>query len=1052
MKKTMARPPEWLPIAVRAYTPPTRPLRDPKKAPRGAGRRPDTPELVLVLDTETTTDATQRLLFGRWRVYQDGRCISEGLFSADDLPTPDRAILADYLRSHSAETDEPQPLLLLTRHQFLTDVFWPVAYKGRGLVVGFNLPFDLVRLSIGWGTARGRLYGGGFSLAVASYVKDRRTLENRYRPRIAVKSLDSKRALLGFTRAREPDVVDQIPEGSPDGGPDPHYAFRGHFLDLRTLAFALTNQSHSLASACAAYRVAHGKGIAGQHGIITPEYVDYNRRDVLATWELFEQLHTEYGRHPIALPLWQAYSPASVGKAYLRAMGIRPVLARQPDFPKDVLGYAMAAYYGGRAECRIRGVPMPVVYLDFLSMYPTVCSLMGLWRLLIAKRVAVEDATADVKALLAKVTLEQAFDPALWSRLIGLVQLVPDGDILPTRAAYGGSSAWQIGVNPYTTSEPQWYTIADAMASTLLTSKPPRVLKALRLVPHWVVSTLRPVKLRGEVPVDPRTQDFFRVAIQERHRLEHRSDLTAQERKWPSAFLKVVANAAGYGIYAEMNPQELPKGERQTVEVSGNWEQAFSTSVHTPEVPGAYCFPPFAACIAGAARLMLALLERCVTDAGGTYAMCDTDSMAVVATETGGVIACPGGPVRLPDGQEAVQALSWAQVEGIRARFTALNPYDRDAVPGSVLKLEPENRDSVAGERRQLWGYSISAKRYALYNVDEDGRPLLPLRKYSEHGLGHLLNPTDPPDTEDIAEEDVERKSWMSLLWEGIVTEETGHLYTWSDWLERPALGRITATSPQALHPFATLNQGKSYAQQVKPYNFLLTTYVKRFGHPDGVNPTRFHLVAPFESDARKWAKLPWANLYDEQGKRYRVTSKRSEYMVSDVAQVKTYGDVLAEYRRHPETKSLAPDGTPCTRSTAGLLRRRPVAALYVTHVGKESNRLEEVEAGLVHDPEEVYTEYPDPAHDAWSTLVVPMLKRMSLRRIQEQTGMGRTQIKAVRNGHARPHATHRAALLRAAGAFGRDRVAAAGRPVPRDDLAACAAYLTPSQLDAGGR
>ena len=42
---------------------------------------------------------------------------------------------------------------------------------------------------------------------------------------------------------------------------------------------------------------------------------------------------------------------------------------------------------------------------------------------------------------------------------------------------------------------------------------------------------------------------------------------------------------------------------------------------------------------------MLALLERCVTDLGGTYAMEDTDSMAIVATQRGGLIECPGGPI-----------------------------------------------------------------------------------------------------------------------------------------------------------------------------------------------------------------------------------------------------------------------------------------------------------------------------------------------------------------------------------------------------------------------
>jgi hypothetical protein len=53
------------------------------------------------------------------------------------------------------------------------------------------------------------------------------------------------------------------------------------------------------------------------------------------------------------------------------------------------------------------------------------------------------------------------------------------------------------------------------------------------------------------------------------------------------------------------------------------------------------------------------------------------------------------------------------------------------------------------------------------------------------------------------------------------------------------------------------------------------------------------------------------------------------------------------------------------------------VTARYRTHVGKESNRLEEVDAGLIHDPDEVYTEYVDLQHDpAWGALLT-MLKRI---------------------------------------------------------------------------
>jgi hypothetical protein len=99
---------------------------------------------------------------------------------------------------------------------------------------------------------------------------------------------------------------------------------------------------------------------------------------------------------------------------------------------------------------------------------------------------------------------------------------------------------------------------------------------------------------------------------------------------------------------------------------------------------------------------MLALLEHEVTTRGGTYAMEDTDSMAIVATEVGGLIACPGGPERLADGREAVKAVSWSEVVAITERFSGLNPYDRSVVPGSVLKIEGENFDPETKRQRQL--------------------------------------------------------------------------------------------------------------------------------------------------------------------------------------------------------------------------------------------------------------------------------------------------------------------------------------------------------------
>lgn len=983
----MSTPPDLLPIAVRAYTPPTSPRRS------SNARTWTLPSLVLVVDTETTTDPTQRLTFGVWRVYKESTLIDEGLFHGDDLPGTKLQVLQEYVTSHQADTPTPEPLRLLSRQAFLGEVFWPVACKARGLVVGFNLPFDVSRLAIGSGTARGVFYGGGFSLPLWDYEKDGVRQENRYRPRIAVKSIDSKRSLTGFTRRRSPDAEDLIPEGSVDGTPDPGYVFPGHFLDLRTLTFALTNQSHSLASASRAFGVEHLKGVVEQHGAITPEYINYARQDVLVTYELFKSLTIEHNRHPIRLAPTKAFSPASVGKSYLRLMGITPPLKRWPDFPPEVLGYAMTAYYGGRAECRIRRTRMPVVYLDFLSMYPTVNALMGLWEFLTAERLEVENVTAEVQTLLSTVTLDDCFDLAFWRLLPVLVQIEPDHDVLPVRARYDGGQAWQIGLNVLAGGKPRWYTLADCVASALLSGKPPRITKAIRLVAHGTQGELRPGQLRGEIRVDPATEDFFRQVIERRKSLP--GDLSEEDRERLGGFLKVLANSTSYGIFAEMNRQELGKGKKQRVTVHGLDADPFVTEVSRPEEPGAYCFPPFAAFIAGAARLMLALLERSVTDLGGTYAMCDTDSMAIVATERGGLVPCPGGLERLMK-KPAVRALSWQQVTDIRRRFGRLNPYDPGKIPGSVLKLENVNLDEH-GNQRQLWCYAISAKRYCLYTLDDRREP--ELVKWSEHGLGHLLNPTDP---------DSEDRDWMRQVWEGIVREELQLPHQWPGWLDRPALSRLTVSSPELLKPFADLNAGKPYPDQVKPFSFLLVGHVRPFGHPEGVDPARFQLVAPYESDPRMWLQLPWVDRYSCK----RIAVSTTEEMDGpELARLQTYRDVVREFRTHPEAKSTGPDGEPCGRGTVGLLQRRIVQETYLAHVGKEANKLEEVEAGLEQDPEVIYTEYRRDRMFDWDVEILPVLKRLPAHYLASTTGSSVRTIKAIRNGHQRPRERFEAVL-----------------------------------------
>ncbi|MFI5094970.1 MAG: hypothetical protein ACHQIK_16125 [Candidatus Acidiferrales bacterium] len=962
------------------------------------------PDTMFVFDTETRTDQTQRLTFGSYRLIAAGQLVKENLFYGPTLPAKDLRILERYVAIPRAvvPNEGAHDLSLLTRHELVKKLFG-AAYKGRCLLIAFNFPFDISRVAYNFTNAR-RRFTGGFSLDLWSYLGGR----NRFRPSICIKQIDSKRALKGFTRREEPDEEDLIPEGSTTGKSEEDYAFRGHFLDLRTLAFALTDRSYTLERACDDFGVEHGKQTVKRHGIVTDKYIRYNRRDVLATSELAAKLLEEYDKHPIDLQATKAYSPASIGKSYLRAMGIRPILERQPGFPKRYLGYAQSAFFGGRTSAHIRKVPVPVCYLDFLSMYPSVNSLMNLWSFVTAKKiVVVEHCQAEIEVFLRQVTVDRLFNQDFWKGLTAFVRIIPDGDILPSRGRYSAqSNDWQVAVNHlYAGSDNPddalWYSLPDVVASVLLNKgRIPKIVDAFRIEPHGKLRGLKATRLRGQIDIDPRKEDFFKVVIEQRKRLPKRTDISDLEKGRLDKFLKVLANAASYGIYAEMH--RLESDHKTEVVCHGIDAEPFKCRVAHPDEPGEYCFPPLASLITGAARLMLALLQQCVNEHGGTYAMEDTDSMAIVATERGGMIPCPGGKRGL------VKALSWKEVDEISGQFADLNPYDRDAVPGSILKIEDDNRDPKTGTPRQLYCLAISAKRYALFLRDKRGSPVL-LRKginnredrWSEHGLGHLLNPTDP------ASED---REWIAQAWLSVIRRTLGLPTTALGIESSPAVGQVTVSSPAVMKPLTKLNEGKQYPDQIKPFNFLLTCHVRALGHPPGVKPERFHLIAPYENDSRQWLKNNWIDQYS--GKEYRITTV-GPHGDRQTARVKTYGDVLIEYEYHPESKCADANGDTCSKQTIGLLQRRHVRIERIKYIGKESNSLEEVESGLIHSEQSVYTEYPDPQRDEWQTKIVPALQKIPLRKLME-TGLSRRMLVKARSGRTRPHRTNRELLTTA--------------------------------------
>jgi len=341
------------------------------------------------------------------------------------------------------------------------------------------------------------------------------------------------------------------------------------------------------------------------------------------------------------------------------------------------------------------------------------------------------------------------------------------------------------------------------------------------------------------------------------------------------------------------------------------------------------------------ARLMLAMLERCVTDCGGTYAFCDTDSMAIVATERGGLHECNGGAPDELNRSELIRALTWTDVRAIQARFNAINPYDAAIIP-NVLNIEDVNFRDAA--QRTLFAYVVSAKRYALYSRQHGGS--IRLEKCSEHGLGQLLNPLPKGSGE----------KWPDLLWKIILHDALKLPFVEPTCLEFPAVSRVSVSTPKYFRGFLRGWADKEYAARIKPFGFLISVQVARFGHPEMVDPKQFHLLAPFTPTPEEWAQPPWTDTYS--GQQFAITTSLS--CQTGVVRVRSIRDVLGEFLGHGEMKSANANGEAAGAGSRGLLFRRHVAPSELRLIGKESNAIEAAEAGMISDWAAILSTYGD--------------------------------------------------------------------------------------------
>ena len=251
-----SEPIDRLVIALRAY------VRKAPKKPKKGSKPPRTTlpgavnwrdlaprttpsDWVLVFDCETRTTPDQRLRFGGYQLRYKGQVWERGAFYEPDVLSEDELAILRQVIDDERSNSDGERICLRTRAEFVDEIFYRSAYAVGAQIVGFNLPFDLSRSGVSrHASARRSNEGLGFSL----------TLSEDWPP-VAVKHLSQRSALIRFTGDRpetettaEEDSDDDAEDEAPDEtekktGPD-----RGYFVDVKTLAAALTSKSHSLAS------------------------------------------------------------------------------------------------------------------------------------------------------------------------------------------------------------------------------------------------------------------------------------------------------------------------------------------------------------------------------------------------------------------------------------------------------------------------------------------------------------------------------------------------------------------------------------------------------------------------------------------------------------------------------------------------------------------------------------------------------------------------------------------------------------------------------------
>lgn len=939
----------------------------------GAPAAPWWPDRLVIFDTETNLDHRQSLVVGAYAYVrvtygEAGPTLAvaeEGLFGSDGDEDAAR-ILAAYAHDRppavSPEVDDrTRRLAVMDRNSFVRRFIFGAVWRGGAGLGGFNVSFDLGRLALA--VSEGRKSNQG---SVGLHLSRHGNEADPFRPLIYVRHLDGRRSLFNWGSVH-PDTSG-IPRDS-QGRPNAVL----HVLDMRTLVNALCGEGHTLESACEVFGLDAAK-VPCEWGVLDDALVDHVRADVAATTALAEAALRYLWSLNLNLGPAAAYSSAGPAVAMLRSAGVVPPASRPDPVSPEHLGQAAAAFFGPRVETRIRAVPVPVIPLDFRSQYATVAEILGLGRILAAERLKVLDATAEVAEMLANVSLDDVLSPSWWAGLNVIVEMRPDGAVLPSRSYLNGEGTPSLVVSPLYADRPMFFALADVVASVLYGGAPPVLTRAWRLVPEG----------RGSVPDGLRwatttadAADFFSIMPRLR---------AAETNPSLANGIKQIANAAAAGIWLRDDEGKRPG----PVEVWGP-DCHFRTTVDHPPRLGPFAFPPAATFVYAGGRLLMAALDAALRTEGATWAWCSVDAAAVVASPQGGLIPCPSGPERDEADAASVRAAPASVVEAVAQRFDRLGGT-------GFLRAEYPDED-------RLWGLSLGPNLNVLYTLDDEEPRILKCSEVMTTNLRPPAGRFDGGNDSVRAEDAFGDQTWRWVL------KRLGNAEACEPaWFDDPAVSYVPMSSAAAL---------KALGEAGSPFGFAGATSPVFLSHG-----TR--LIAPLTDDPlyAPWRDprtgCQWAIVVDRSG-----IDPETELAAGRVT-VRSYRSVLSRRMRRSDPSALGPGER---ASSAGLCFPPAIHVACVRLVGKEAARLEA--RGEATRLNEVLTTY---GSDRFDRLVLPVAAIAGAAEMARRSGLSRRLVVEALGRRAKLRRRSAEALTAGAVRWAKDVLVASKVLLPGDD------------------